>query len=272
MRNFALVVTFGLLTIGFFAGFSNFGIPQIEPAPPPQEEELDLSAMTMEQFIALGERIFEGRGTCTLCHNPVGERAPLLDRVAQTAAERLADPRYGGQASDVASYLHESMVDPSAYVVAGFGKAGTNDTESPMPNVLTGRIGLSEAETDAVVAYLQQASGVEVTVEIAAAAVEDQAPEPTEEAARPPLENPEDAIAEFACGACHTVAGEEGEAGPNLNRIGAARDRDYLRRAILDPNADIAEGFEPDMMPADYGEQLYAKELEMLVDYLAGLR
>ena len=46
--------------------------------------------------------------------------------------------------------------DPSAFVVAGFGKKGTNDSESPMPNIAAGSVGLSEAELKAVVAYLQQ--------------------------------------------------------------------------------------------------------------------
>ena len=32
------------------------------------------------------------------------------------------------------------------------------------------------------------------------------------------------------------------------------------------------EGYEPDMMPPDYGEQLYAGELEMLVRYLVELK
>ncbi|MBT4425984.1 MAG: hypothetical protein HOC88_03765, partial [Rhodospirillaceae bacterium] len=40
----------------------------------------------------------------------------------------------------------------------------------------------------------------------------------------------------------------------------------------LDPNADIAEGFEADLMPDDYGEQMFASELEMLIDFLAGLQ
>ena len=39
MRQFLAVVAFSLLTIGFFAAYSNFGIPQLEPAPPPVEEE-----------------------------------------------------------------------------------------------------------------------------------------------------------------------------------------------------------------------------------------
>ncbi len=270
MRTFLAVVTFSLLTVGFFAAYSNFGIPQIEPAPPPEVEELDLAAMSMDEFVALGRRLYEGRGTCTLCHTEVGGRAPLLETAAAAAAERLADPRYQGQADDGESYLYESMVDPSAYVVAGFGKSGTGDTVSPMPNVLTGSVGLNEAEVRSVVAFLQDLGGVEVTVEIPTGEVVEVETAPGDP--RPPFATPEEAIAEFACGACHKVAGEEGELGPDLTSIGARRDKDFLRRSILQPDADIAEGFEAELMPGDYGEQLYAVELEMLVDYLAGLK
>ena len=137
MKTFVSVVGFSLLTIGFFAAYSSFGIPQIEPAPPPEQEALDLGAMSMPDFIAFGARIYKGKGTCTLCHTAVGGRAPLLEQAAVVATERLADPKYAGEATDEAGYLYESMSAPSAYVVAGFGKAGTNDTVSPMPDVLT---------------------------------------------------------------------------------------------------------------------------------------
>ncbi len=271
MKTFASVVAFSLLVIAFFAAYSSFGIPQIKPAPPPVEEKLDLAAMTIEQFVALGKRIYEGKGTCTLCHNPLGGRAPLLDEAVVVAEERLADERYRGDAGDAADYLYESMAEPSAYVVAGFGKAGSNDTVSPMPNMLAGRIGLTDPELKAVIAYLQDLGGAEVTVEIPSEPVAEEAAS-AEGEQRPPFTTAEDAIAEFACGACHKFAGEEGELGPDLTAIGATRDKDYLRRSILDPNADITEGFERELMPEDYGEQLYAAELEMLIDYLAGLK
>ncbi len=270
MRNLLIATVFSLLTIGFFTGYSNYGIPQIEPSPPPTEEKLDLGAMTMDQFVALGERVYNGKGTCTLCHTAVGGRAPMLDKAAPVAAKRIADAGYKGKAKDAAEYLRESMLEPSAYVVAGFGKAGTNDTVSPMPNVSGGGIGMSEAEIAAVIAYLQDSSGVEVTVEIPQDVPEEAAEESAEQ--REPVASPEDAISEFGCGACHKVGDEEGEVGPDLTKIGATRDKAYLRRSILDPNADIGEGFEPDSMPPDYGTQMYASELEMLVDYLAGLK
>ena len=266
MKNLLAVTVFGLLTIGFFTWFSNFGIPEVKPSPPPKEEQLELGAMGMDQFIALGARIFDGKGTCTLCHNPVGARAPLLEKVGESVRERLNDARYTGKATDVESYLYESMVDPSAFVVAGFGKTGTNDTVSPMPNVATGSVGLKDAEIKAVIAYLQKASGIEVTVKIPSDVAE------TSEAARKPVGTPQEAIAEFGCTACHKVGGGEADLGPDLTRIGRLRDKAYIRRSILDPNADISQGFQRDTMPADYGTQMYAKELEMLVGYLAGLK
>jgi len=130
------------------------------------------------------------------------------------------------------------MLEPSVYVVAGFGKAGSNDSESPMPDVTGGGIDLSSAEISAVVAYLQDLGGAEVTVAIpTGAAVED---------------------------STETVAAN----GPDLGAIGVSRDSDYLRRAILDPNAEVAEGYPPNLMPATYGAQFYAQELELLVAYM----
>lgn len=272
MRQFLTVIAFSFLVIGFFAGFSNFGIPQIEPAPPPVEEKVDLGAMTMEQFVAMGEKIVDGKGTCKLCHNNLG-RAPMLDQLGANVPKRLADPNYKGKAKDFQGYLEESMTLTSAYVVAGFGKKGTNDKESPMPDVTTGAIGLSKVEAAAVMAFLQESNGVEVTVEIptdAGAAAD--AGADGGGGSREALTAVEDIITEFGCGACHVIGENAGDIGPDLSKVGARRDRDFLRRSLLSPNADVTEGFEPDTMPADLGGKMYASELELMLDYLAGLK
>jgi len=270
MKHFLKVVLFSLIIIGFFAGFANFGIPKIEPAPPPRAEKIDLDSMTMEQFIALGDKLYNGKGTCTLCHNSLG-RAPMLDQVGSVVPERLADPRYEGEARHIEGYLYESMVKPSAYVVAGFGKAGSSYTESPMPDVTGGSIGFSEAEIMAVIAYLQEIGGVEVTVTIPTDAPAAEEPKSDQNVARAAINTPQEIITHFGCHACHKVEGAGGELGPDLSHIGSQRDSAYIRRALLDPNAEIAEGFAP-MMPPIYGDQMYARELESLVSYLAGLK
>ncbi len=266
MKNFLKVALFSLLLISLFSLYSTYGIPEIQPAAPPTEEKLDLGSMTMEQFIAVGEKIVSGKGTCTLCHNELG-RAPLLEELVTATPQRLQDSRYQGEATDLESYILESMLDPSIYVVVGFGKAGSDDTESPMPGVTGGAIDLSEAEISAVIAYLQDLGGAEVTVAIPtdapAAESEDSAA-----AKAGPLESAEEIVASYGCGACHVIAGQSGAVGPDLSAIGVSRDNDYLRRAILDPNAEVAEGYPPGLMPATYGAQLYAQELELLVAYM----
>jgi len=275
MKNFLKVVIFSVLVVVFYALFANKYIPSIKPSPPPAEATLDnLGAMTMEQFIQLGDTVFHGKGTCELCHNPVGGRAPLLNQagkdgpaIGARAEERIKDSGYKGKAKTGEEYIRESMMEPSAFVVTGFGVKGTNDTQSPMPDVSTGAIGLKPFEIDAIIAYFQQSAGVTVTVELPK-----EAPSPgAEEAAHvmAPAKTPEEVVTKYGCGACHKIAGQVGALGPELTKIGAKKNKEYLRRAILNPNADIAAGFPPGMMPPDFGAKMMAGELEMLIDYLA---
>ena len=80
MKNFLQVITFCVVIACSFGAYATFGIPRIKPAPPPVEEKIDLGAMTMDQFIALGDKVYNGKGTCTLCHNSMG-RAPMLNKI-----------------------------------------------------------------------------------------------------------------------------------------------------------------------------------------------
>ena len=133
--SFALILAFASVT---------YVLPQMR-GEAPEEKEVKLGELTVDGYAALGEELYAGKGTCTLCHNQLG-RAPdmLAYDAVKVAAERIADPRYKGKAKEAESYLRESMVEPSAYVVKGFGKKGTDDTESPMPAVHQPPIQLSD--------------------------------------------------------------------------------------------------------------------------------
>jgi quinoprotein glucose dehydrogenase len=50
--------------------------------------------------------------------------------------------------------------------------------------------------------------------------------------------------AEVSCVRCHKVKGEGGDVGPDLAGIGAKQTRDYLLESIVDPNKQIAQGYE----------------------------
>ena len=47
---------------------------------------------------------------------------------------------------------------------------------------------------------------------------------------------------------------------------------EYLRRSITDPNADVAEGYVANVMPATYSAQLSEQQLNDLVAYLLTLK
>jgi cytochrome c oxidase subunit 2 len=72
------------------------------------------------------------------------------------------------------------------------------------------------------------------------------------------------------CGSCHVLAdaGTTQEVGPNLDENLRGKDEDYIRQSILEPNATIAEGYQPDVMPQNYGEILTDQQIDGLVEYL----
>jgi cytochrome c oxidase subunit II len=75
---------------------------------------------------------------------------------------------------------------------------------------------------------------------------------------------------EAGCGSCHTVAaaGSSGQVGPNLDEALKGKDAQFIYNSIVNPDAQIAEGFQPGLMPKTYGEQLSQKQLGDLVAFL----
>jgi len=73
------------------------------------------------------------------------------------------------------------------------------------------------------------------------------------------------------CGGCHTLAdaGTSGTVGPDLGTALKGRDEAFIRTSIVDPNAVIAKGYQPNVMPADFGQRLSQAQLDGLVAYLA---
>jgi quinoprotein glucose dehydrogenase len=58
---------------------------------------------------------------------------------------------------------------------------------------------------------------------------------------------------EVACVRCHKIKGEGGEVGPDLTTIGAREKREYLLESIVDPNRQIAKGFETTVLELKSG-------------------
>lgn len=85
-------------------------------------------------------------------------------------------------------------------------------------------------------------------------------------------------FAENGCGSCHTfsAAGSAATVGPNLDET-LERDAraagkplpDFVRESIVDPDAFVAQGFQPGVMPQTFDESLDERDLDALVKFLA---
>ena len=92
--------------------------------------------------------------------------------------------------------------------------------------------------------------------------------------AEPPSGSAEAGRAAFVdqgCGSCHTFApaGSSGTVGPNLGEVLAGKDAAFIHESIVDPNAEVASGFSPGVMPQNYGDQLSPQQLDDLVAFLS---
>lgn len=77
-------------------------------------------------------------------------------------------------------------------------------------------------------------------------------------------------FANNGCGGCHTLAEAKtgGVTGPNLDQVLPGQSAATIHEDIVDPNKVIAQGYPPNVMPANYGDTLSQKELDDLVQYL----
>jgi mono/diheme cytochrome c family protein len=90
--------------------------------------------------------------------------------------------------------------------------------------------------------------------------------------APPPTGDPQAGIAVFksaGCGACHTfkAAGGTGTVGPNLDEALQGKDAAFVHESIVDPGAEVAEGFQ-NIMPGTFGESLSPAQIDDLVAML----
>ncbi|MDX1566423.1 MAG: c-type cytochrome [Longimicrobiales bacterium] len=244
-----------LATLGLYTWVAN-AIPQLESEVP---EEVTFSAeATPEELAAVGEDLFVGAGGCTACHG-AGTRAPNLR--AGHAGEGPVGARCDARVPEMTcqEYLYESMVDPGAYLVEGFG-----NIMPPQDRILTSN------QIWALVAYMQSLGG-NITVTPAdieaTAAAEPAAPSAGGDVPMEPV-----AIMQGnACLGCHILGDQGVELGPELTGVGSRLSADEIRASIVDPNAQASEGFESlvGTMPATYEQSLTDAQLDALVEFLA---
>ena len=83
-------------------------------------------------------------------------------------------------------------------------------------------------------------------------------------------------FASAGCGACHafTPAGSTGAVGPSLDNVAADAKKAgedpaaYVKESIVDPDKVVASGYQPGVMPGNFGESLSSAQIDALVSYL----
>lgn len=253
-----------VVTLGVYTWVAN-AIPQVESAVP---KDVSFSGdVTADQLVSAGQEVFTGSGGCTACHG-LGTRAPNLRTDFNgegPIGARCGDRKPGMSCKE---YLHESLVDPHAYIVEGFGPI------MPAQGAL-----LTNNQLWAVIAYLESLGG---QVDVTAADIE--SGEGGGAPATPASSGggagatgggdvPEGLalMRQNTCFGCHMLNGEGQEVGPHLDGIGSRATKEYIRRSIVDPGAEAAKGYESLLgtMPPNFAQIMTDDQIDSLVDYLA---
>jgi mono/diheme cytochrome c family protein len=274
VNNALKIFGFTVLVIAFYTYVGQM-VPQQRAYPP---EQTELSAeMSTEEMVEIGEEIARGKGTCMQCHT-IGEEGALRFPDLANIGARAGDRREGY--SDV-EYLAESLYEPNAFVVEGFAPG--------MPAVDQPPIALTDQEIMAVIAYLQSLGGTpsvtmdtELEYQTAAtggagetADTGSPAPPPADTAAAASGElDGSSLFTEYQCQMCHTIDTSTPGVGPSLHDVGSRLNRSEIYEAIVEPDAEVTEGYQPGLMTktleaSGFFSQVSTAELRALVDYLA---
>lgn len=248
-RVFLRVLAFVALIDCFFL-YIGQTLTQSEQYPPPK---LEITPETdHETLVGMGKELVTSKGGCLICH-----------KIAESGNERGPDLRgVGGRAGaripglDAEEYLLQSLQQPGAFLVEGY--------PGIMPVATMPPADLSATELKAVIAFLESMGG-EVTVQVTPEDVEQaQAKAATSRPIAPGLA----LMHRAGCTTCHDVKGETRQVGPPLTTVAHRLTPEEIRQSILEPDAVVAEGFPPGLMPKDLAENLTAEEIDQLIAYL----
>jgi mono/diheme cytochrome c family protein len=194
-----------------------------------------------------GKRLFTGEGRCGNCH--VLQRAGTKATIGPSLDAALGQARADGlDAKTLEGVVYDQILNPR--------------NASAMPaDLVTGK------DARDVAAYVAEA---------ARRPGEDEGGVGELAGSDPTAEEGRALFLSKGCGGCHILSDAKTGAseGPTLNdlrsaaRVKGGLRREYIERAILDPNKEIVGGFRPNLMPSNYEDKLTDKELDTLVDYL----
>jgi mono/diheme cytochrome c family protein len=183
-----------------------------------------------------GRQLFIQR--CGACHALA--QAGTAEGIGPNLDHAFAAARAAGENGDTVRGVVEAQVE--------FPRPATNNPAASMPaDLVTGQ------DLKDVAAYVAMYAGV-----------------PGAAPPKVPGGPGAQVFASSGCGGCHTLAAANsgGVTGPNLDEVLPGQSATMIHESIADPNAKIAKGYPPNVMPANYEQTLSPKELDDLVQYL----
>jgi mono/diheme cytochrome c family protein len=191
-----------------------------------------------EEDFANGRALFIER--CGTCH--ALDEAATQAEIGPDLDAAFAEARESGMDSDTIEGVVESQIDNPR-------ETSPEDTATYMPaDLVTGDDAADVAH------YVGRVAGV-----------------PGIEPPQVPGGPGAQVFAQNGCGSCHTLSAlpdAQGTVGPNLDDVIPGQSAKQVEESIIDPNANITQGFDADVMPSTYGETLDEQQLRDLVDYL----
>src|SRR6185312_9517624 len=175
---------------------------------------------------------------CGVCHTMA--QAGTSAQIGPNLDDAFASARAAGEGGDTVEGIVKAQVE--------YPRPSNSDPAVSMPaDVVTGQ------DLDDVAAYVGLYAGVPGAA-------------PPEVPGGPGAQ----VFANNGCGGCHTLkaAKSGGVTGPNLDEVLPGQTEAMVHEDIADPNAKIATGYPPNVMPATYEQTLSSKELEDLAKYL----
>ena len=204
--------------------------------------------------IQTGGVLFETN--CAPCHNTDGTGVPGRGPAVSSEhffTNRLAETGYQGT-------LHSYV---NLTVAGGRPVRTSTDYASPMPT-WSNRFGgpFRDDQVRDVTAFVMNWDPSSAAPEVSQGLVE----------AADPFTRGQNLFNANACSACHTAGTHaSGVVGPNLTATYADQGADFIREAIVDPNAVIAEGFTEGVMPPTFGDTLNDQQLDDIIIFLQGV-
>jgi mono/diheme cytochrome c family protein len=185
---------------------------------------------------ARGRTLF--RQNCGVCHALA--QAGTTAQIGPNLDDAFAAARESGQNSDTIEGVVKAQIESP--------RPENGDPAVSMPrDIVTGQ------NLDDVIAYVGSVAGVPGAA-------------PPEVPGGPGAQ----VFANNGCGTCHTLAaaGSGGVTGPDLDEVLPGQTAAMVEESIVNPDASIAKGYPPNVMPANFKEAISKKELEQLVEYL----